>query len=309
MVGFRSISVASLAAVVAFTFIAGARAEPAETPLPKPAPSCERDKFRVVLDVGHTADSPGAFSARGVPEYQFNLDLAKRIEQTLTESGFSKTVLLVTGGPGKASLYARMARANGLSADLLVSVHHDSVPNQFKEKWEYDGKPAVYSDRFSGHSIFVSHENARVKDSLAFGSMLGSQLKARGLQYTPHYVEPFMGKYRRSLLDVKAGVYRYDALFVLKKARMPAVLLEAGSIINRDDELILAAAGRQTLIGAAVKDAVESFCVVAQAAPAPAPQVTQSAKRASHNRPRRAAKPKAAAAPASTWFQSSSNLP
>jgi N-acetylmuramoyl-L-alanine amidase len=260
--------------------------------------SCARANFRVVLDVGHTADAPGAMSARGVDEYVFNLRLAKQVEQTLVDAGFAKTVLLVTGGPGIRSQYERVARANNLSADLLLSVHHDSVPNSFIEKWEYDGKPAIFSDRFKGHSIFVSDGNTNPKASLLFGHLLGDQLKARGLQYTPHYTETFMGRYRRVLLDADAGVYRYDTLFVLKKTRMPAVLLEAGSIVNRDEELLMASAERQSLIGAAVADAVEGFCVAQSARPAP--QVAQSARqkpRVAHARPRHRPKRTADAVP------------
>jgi hypothetical protein len=70
------------------------------------------------------------------------------------------------------------------------------------------------------HSIFVSDDNLDPKDGLLFGSMLGQQLKARGLQYTPHYTEKFMGRWQRTLLDADAGVYRYDTLFVLKKTQM-----------------------------------------------------------------------------------------
>ena len=56
-----------------------------------------------------------------------------------------------------------------------------------------------------------------------------------------------MGNRRRELLDAQAGVYRYDQLIVLKDTRMPAVLLEAGSIVNRDEELLLATPERQAL--------------------------------------------------------------
>jgi N-acetylmuramoyl-L-alanine amidase len=41
---------------------------------------------------------------------------------------------------------------------------------------------------------------------------------------------------------------------------MPAVLLEAGSIVNRDEELLLSTSEHQSLISAAIADAVESFC-------------------------------------------------
>ena len=266
----------SLATVLFALPLDNAGAEPAGGAAKSGTASCARSDFRVVLDVGHTAKSPGARSARGTDEYDFNLRLARQIDQALVEAGFAKTVLMVSDGRANRSLYARVARANDLSANLLLSIHHDSVPGRFKEKWDYDGRPQTFSDRFKGHSIFVSKDNPDPKDSLLFGSMLGQQLKARGLQYTPHYTESFMGRWRRALLDADAGVYRYDALFVLKMTRMPAVLLEAGSIVNRDEELALASPERQQLISAAVVDAVDSFCTAQLQKPAP--QIAQRLK-------------------------------
>ena len=131
-------------------------AEPIDKPVKSEASSCARADFRVVLDVGHTAKSPGAKSARGADEFDFNLRLAKQIDQALLEAGFAKTVLMVTDGRAVPSLFARVARANELSANLLLSIHHDSVPDRFLEKWDFDGKPKKFSDRFKGHSIFVS---------------------------------------------------------------------------------------------------------------------------------------------------------
>jgi N-acetylmuramoyl-L-alanine amidase len=95
-----------------------------------------------------------------------------------------------------------------------------------------------------------------------FGQLLGEQLKARGLQYTPHYIEKFMGHRQRLLVDAKVGVYRYDQLIVLRTTQMPAVLLEAGSIINRSEELVMNSPERQSLIGAAVTEAVDGFCAI-----------------------------------------------
>jgi N-acetylmuramoyl-L-alanine amidase len=240
---------------------------------------CNAATFQVVVDVGHTAEKVGARSARGVGEYEFNLELSKVIERNLVDAGFAKTVLMITGGNARASLAERVDRANRLGADLFLSIHHDSVPNSFLLKWEYEGEQRGYSDRFKGHSLFVSIDNADYKGSLQFGHLLGNQLKQRGLKYTPHYTEKFMASRRRVLVDQDAGVYRYDQLIVLKDTHMPAVLLEAGSIINREEELLVATPEHQALISAAVTDAVKAFCaaraersrpVAAKQQPAPA---------------------------------------
>ena len=232
----------------------------AASPIRSSPSSCNRAAFRVILDVGHTVERHGVLSARGATEYAFNLRLANQIEQMLVDAGFGKTLVLVTAASPPRGLLERAARANNLRADLLLSIHHDGVPDPFVEKWEYDGSEHSFSDRFKGHSIFISYDNGNPTGSLRFGRLLGNQLKARGLQYTPHYAEKFMGNRQRKLVDAEAGVYRYDQLIVLRSTRMPAVLLEAGSIVNRDEELLLESPERQAAIAAAVTDAVEAFC-------------------------------------------------
>lgn len=247
---------------------------PAATPAPAttPARKCDPAQFRVMVDVGHTVEKFGARSARGVGEYEFNLRLAGEIEQGLKAAGFTGAQLLIVSEPPLAGLMKRVARANAWPADLLLSIHHDSVPDRLLERWEYEGQDRGFSDRFSGHSLFISIDNADAAGSLQFGRLLGRQLKARGLQYTPHYTNKIMGDRRRILVDKEAGVYRYDQLIVLRGTHMPAVLLEAGSIINRDEELKLNTAEHRALISAAAVDAVAEFCD-ARAAHRPAPQL------------------------------------
>jgi N-acetylmuramoyl-L-alanine amidase len=227
----------------------------------KPAAlKCDPSKFPIVLDVGHTTEAPGAISARNVPEFDFNVRLAKRIEERLKSEGFVETSLLVTEGKARPSLWKRVAAANRSGARLLLSIHHDSVPDSFLEEWEFEGTKSHFSDRFTGYSLFVSRRNPLFETSLKFGRLLGKQLKAQGLEYAHQYTQAFMGRYRRKLLDKDAGVYRFDDLVVLRWTRIPAVLLEAGSIVNRDEELAMNSPERQDMISAAVTAAVKQFC-------------------------------------------------
>ena len=197
---------------------------------------------------------------RRAHEYEFNLRLAKQVAHKLTAAGFEKTVLLITSEAPHAGLFKRSSRANAMGADLFLSIHHDSVPDPMLEKWTYDGVEHTYNDRFPGHSIFISNDNPQSGRSLEFASLLGAQLKSRGLKYTPHYTERFMGHRRREIVDAANGVYRYDQLIVLRSTHMPAVLLEAGSIINRKEELELAKPERVALVADAALDALESYC-------------------------------------------------
>jgi N-acetylmuramoyl-L-alanine amidase len=230
-------------------------------PALKPAATiCDASKFRIVLDVGHTAASEGATSARNVAEFVFNLRLARQIAEKLKAEGFAETRLLVTEGKARPSLVKRVAAANDLQANLFLSIHHDSVPNKFLEKWEFEGKKSFFSDRFSGYSVFVSRSNPDFNTSLSFAELVAREMKAEGLQYAQQYAQPIMGRDQHPLLDKETGVYSYDKLIVLKSTRMPAVLLEAGSIINRDEELKMDSAERRDIISSGVTAAVKEFC-------------------------------------------------
>ena len=125
------------------------------------------------MDVGHTAKSEGAISARNVSEFVFNLRLAQRIEEKLKAEGFAETRLLLTEGKARSSLVRRVAAANNLPANLFLSIHHDSVPKKFLEDWEFEGKKSHFSDRFSGYSVFVSSNNPEYKTSLSIAELRG----------------------------------------------------------------------------------------------------------------------------------------
>ncbi len=210
--GFRLLAVIVVTAVASAATAAG-----------RGAPST------VAVDVGHTLAAWGATSARGRGEFAFNLDLAHALVDVLRERGFR--VLLVNGDGRIAGLRERPAAAQG--ADLLLSVHHDSVGAHELRPWTWQGRELDYNDDFAGHSLFVSRDNPDTARSILCARTIGARLQRMG------FVPTHKNGRRRAYADRELAVHYYDGLAVLRHARMPAVLFEAGVIKNRDEELLL----------------------------------------------------------------------
>jgi hypothetical protein len=96
--------------------------------------------------------------------------------------------------------------------------------------------------------------------TLQLATLISGEFLRRGMVFTKHHAEKIAGEGRR-LLNEDRGVYQYDQLIVLKNGNSRAVLIEAGVIVNRDEELILLSRARRDLFSDAVSNAVEKFCV------------------------------------------------
>jgi N-acetylmuramoyl-L-alanine amidase len=152
-----------------------------------------------------------------------------------------------------------VAAAQALSPALIISIHHDSVQERYLEPWRFAGRSLRYSDRFTGHSIFVSRANPHFEQSLAFAQTLGRGLAAAGLRFSAHHAENIPGE-NRGTLDADHGVFEFRNLKVLREATAPAILLEAGIIVNRAEEVELASPARRNLMARAIADAVAAMC-------------------------------------------------
>lgn len=208
----------------------------------------------IALDVGHFPARPGAVSATGETEFEFNRALALVLRQTFQDRGFM--VKLIGESGDMKDLKARTQAAKG--ADIFLSLHHDSVQPRYLEYRENDGRRQHYCDRFSGFSLFVSRINSEAAQSLACAVSIGKSLRQAGFTPSPHHAEPIPGE-NRPFADQLNGVYYFDELVVLKTAAMPAVLIEAGIIVNRADEAVLKQPETRKKISTAIADGIEKF--------------------------------------------------
>jgi N-acetylmuramoyl-L-alanine amidase len=175
----------------------------------------------VAVDVGHYAAEPGVISASGVPEFEFNLALALELKAELEK--LRMKVRLIGERGDYAVLHHRTRDARG--ADLFVSIHHDSVKERLLPQ----------AERFAGFSLFVSRFNPHAAKSLACASSIGARMKEGGFTPSRYHADPVLGE-ARPFADEANGVHYYDNLAVARSAAMASVLVEAGVIVNREEE-------------------------------------------------------------------------
>ena len=175
----------------------------------------------MAVDVGHYAEKPGVFSASGRAEFEYNLDLARETAKDLHEAGLEVRMI---GEKGDYRYFNHRTR-DAAGAALFVSIHHDSV----RERWISE------ADKFSGFSLFVSRRNPQPEKSLACASAIGEQMRAAGFKPSLYHADPVFGE-DRPFADRENGVHWFDNLAVAHTAAMPAVLVEAGVIVNPAEE-------------------------------------------------------------------------
>jgi len=175
----------------------------------------------VAVDVGHYAAEPGVISASGKPEFEYNLALALDVKVELEK--LQMQVRLIGEKGDYAVLRHRTRDAAG--ADLFLSIHHDSVKERLLPR----------ADEFAGYSLFVSRNNPRQQKSLACASRIGKAMKESGFIPSRYHADPVLGE-SRPFADEANGVHYYDNLAVGRSASMPSVLVEAGVIVNREEE-------------------------------------------------------------------------
>ncbi|AMC35706.1 N-acetylmuramoyl-L-alanine amidase family protein [Janthinobacterium sp. B9-8] len=200
----------------------------------------------IAVDVGHYLAAPGATSAYGVSEFSYNLALARQVESTLQAAGHK--VVLINADGRMRELRARVQAA--ASADLLISIHHDSVQPQYLQVWDVAGKSQRYADQFSGYSLFVHSQAPQFSRSLKCAQAISQSLGAQGFKPTDHHAPGIAGE-ERVQLDPKLGIYDADFV-VVRLGKVPAVLFEAGVIVNRAEALTLQEPATQTYMAEAI---------------------------------------------------------
>jgi N-acetylmuramoyl-L-alanine amidase len=196
---------------------------------------------RVVIDPGHGGFDPGAVGSNGLKEKDVTLDLAIRLHERLKYKQKIKSFLTRTGDY-YVPLSARTATANQYQADLFISMHINA-----NEKSTSHGSETYYcSEKASSAEAekVAALENAVVQydeiykkrsDYIDIEAILFKFEQRLYWSESGRFANAFQERFKKSLPLKSRGVHSAN-FYVLRKAKMPSILLETGFISNPDDE-------------------------------------------------------------------------
>ncbi|MBE9223040.1 N-acetylmuramoyl-L-alanine amidase, partial [Cyanobacterium stanieri LEGE 03274] len=147
----------------------------------------------VIIDPGHGGRDPGAVGIAGLREKDVILPISLEVVRILEQQGIQAR--LTRNNDTFISLEGRTTMANGLNADLFVSIHANAIS---MSRPDVNGLETYYFQ--SGRNLAnVIHRNILQR------------------------------------LNIRDRRVRQARFYVLRNARMPSVLVETGFVTGRED--------------------------------------------------------------------------
>ncbi len=189
---------------------------------------------KIIIDAGHGFPDGGAVSPYGTVESELNLKIAKKVTHFLKKKGYSVIMTrqgeecLVSDGDSysnrkQSDMNKRLSIINTSDADIFVSIHM----NKFEHS-QYNGAQVIFSGNFKESeelAKLIQHELHNIKNNLT----------------------------KREALKSSRNI------FLLKNAKIPAVIVECGFLSNSEEEQNLLDEKYQTELAQAIVKGIEKY--------------------------------------------------
>lgn len=192
---------------------------PAEEITPQRAAVSYYKINKIVLDAGHGGYDPGAIGRDGIKEKYIALDITKRIKELLENEGIE--VVETRKEDRFIPLWSRVEIANRSNADLFISIHANASRTKRLKGFE-----VYFLSEAADDDVY---KNADVLDAILL-DLVCTENRRDAVR---------LGNSILDNIDVSKRALKSAKFFVLKGARMPAILIEVGYISNTDECLKL----------------------------------------------------------------------
>lgn len=198
----------------------------------------------IILDSGHNPATStlgtGAMSVTGIPEVVYNDRFSGELAKALQDAGFD---VVLTRTPDKEQgLKERYEIANSFKwrhSAIFISIHHDSTELQNLKEITVNHIPTYQTIRpIKGTSFHISKDNKKYNKSLILANHIAKAVKDTGRTLNmEHASDNNIKPLELAVNDL--AIYHHDKLAVLKNNKLPALLIEVGVIVDKDDERLV----------------------------------------------------------------------
>jgi len=196
---------------------------------------------RVVLDPGHGGFDSGAVGYSGLKEKDVTLDIAKMLHKRLVYHGKIQSFLTRTDDY-YVPLTDRTATANQYRADLFISLHSNASKNRNASGSETyfcsetaSNKEAARVASFENAVLKYDEPYKKRKGYIDIEEVLFRLEQKLNWGESGKFAHKFQGRFKQGLPLKSRGVNSAN-FFVLRRTKMPSILLEIGFISNQRDE-------------------------------------------------------------------------
>lgn len=187
---------------------------------PKALPSKLSD-IRILIDPGHGGAEMGALGLSNLSEKNLNLTVSKQLESALKAAGFQTSMTRTTDVA--VSLPGREQKAIAQHADIVLSIHHNALP---------DGRDPL---KYEGPCCFYYH---------GFAKPLAEQIQ--------HAIV--------SQANVRDFGTFYESFYITRIHQAISILIEVGFFTNPHEYEKLIDPQQQQKVVKAITSAVVSYC-------------------------------------------------
>ncbi|WP_028992433.1 N-acetylmuramoyl-L-alanine amidase CwlD [Thermoanaerobacter thermocopriae] len=160
----------------------------------------------IVIDAGHGGHDPGKPGEYGKDEDELNLEIAQKLRELIEESGgivvMTREDDTLLDSSLSKDLKNRVVKANEVAADVLISIHLNSFSQS----------------KYKGAQVFYQNNSEKGK--------LLAELIQQELRNT---LDPNNDRMAKSS----------NSYYLLRNAKMPAVIVECGFMTNPEEEKLL----------------------------------------------------------------------
>lgn len=234
---------------------------PTRIPAPPPKP---RDRLRVVLDPGHGGIDPGA-QYGGLTEADLMLTFSRELRELLLRAGFD--VAMTRDADVFVPLEARVTFAREAHADIFLSLHADSLPEEAGSAHgatvyvlsdeASDRASQRLAERHDGADLVAGVDVTGQGDEIALVLMDMARLdtEPRSLRLAELLIEGITAQAGR----MNHRPLRSAGFSVLRSPAIPSVLIELGFLSSERDRARIADPAWRTKAATGIRDALVAW--------------------------------------------------